>query len=184
MMTSLPTQEIDRETLVAELRQLGVTYLAPSDAVASTMLPSNDALLAAILDQSDFRLKLALIPLLIRHPDWAQTVQSLVDRLDASLALELQTLYTAAVYLQRLWKTRLGFYLTQPTLLPDLYSQTLGLPSPNERFGKTGLYELTDAWKSRSRYPFDRMASLSTVMDLFFAQLKLEYPLSPHATAR
>ena len=183
-MTNLPAPEIDRETLVAELRQLGVTYLAPSDAVASTKLPSNDALLAAILDQSDFRLKLALIPLFIRRPDLAQRVPPLVDRLDASLSLELQTLYTAAVYLQRLWKTRLEFYLTQTTFLPDLYSRTLGLPSPNERFGKTGLYELTDAWKGRSRYPFNRMASLSTVMELFFAQLKLENPPSPHATAR
>ena len=90
-MTNLPAPEIDRETLVAELRQLGVTYLAPSDAVASTKLPSNDALLAAILDQSDFRLKLALIPLFIRHPDLAQRVPSLVDQLDISLALELQT---------------------------------------------------------------------------------------------
>lgn len=183
-MTNLLALEIDRETLVAELRQLGVTYLAPSDAIASVKLPSHDVLLFAILEQSEFRLKLALIPLFIRHSDWAERVSLLVDHLDASLALELQTLYTAAVYLQRLWKTRLGFYLTQTAVLPDLFTQALGLPSPNERFGKTGLYELADAWKARSPYPFDRMASLSNVMDLFFAQLKLENPLNPHAPAR
>jgi hypothetical protein len=36
------------------------------------------------------------------------------------------------------------------------------------------LYELADAWKARSRYPFDRLATLNITMDLFFEQLKLE----------
>ena len=115
-----------------------------------------------------------MIPLFIRHPELAHSVPFLVATLDSALALELQTIYMAAVYLQRLWKTRLGFYLDNDTLLPDLFSQQLGLPPADERFGKTGLYDLADAWKARSRYPFDRLASLNNTMDLFFEQLKLE----------
>ncbi len=166
--------EHKRETLVAELRKLGITYLAPSDAVATEPLPSVDGLLLALLNQADFRLQLALIPLFIRHPELARSASLLVDQLDSSPALELQTLYMAAVYLQRLWKTRLGFYLNM-SLLPDLFSQPMGLPPADERFGKTGLYELAEAWKERSRYPFDRLASFNNVMELFFEQLKLEH---------
>lgn len=163
-----------RETLVAKLRERGVTYLAPSDAVATEIIASDDALLVALLEQPDSRLQLALIPLLIRHTDLAGCVLSLVNEIEDQLVIELQTLYMAAVYLQRLWKTRLGFYLDTATPLPDLFSQQLGLPPAEERFGKTGLYDLADAWKARSRYPFDRLAALNNTMDLFFEQLKLE----------
>lgn len=163
-----------RETLVAKLRELGIAYLAPSDAVATAPIPSDEALLLALLEQSDARLRLAMVPLFIRHPELAVCVQSLIDHIDPKLVLELQSYYTAAVYLQRLWRTRLGFYLDTTTLLPDLFSQQLGLPSPEERFGKHGLYDLADAWKARSRYPFDRLAALNNTMDLFFEQLKLE----------
>jgi hypothetical protein len=163
-----------RETLVAKLREAGITYLAPSDAKATVPIPSDEELLLALLEQPDGRLRLALIPLLIRHPALAGCVQSLVNQIDPQMAIELQTYYMAAVYLQRLWKTRLGFYLDRMISLPDLFSQQLGLPPAEERFGKHGLYDLTDAWQARSRYPFDRLAALNNTMDLFFEQLKLE----------
>lgn len=170
-----------RETLVAKLREQGVTYLAPSDAVATEAIPSSEALLAALVGQPDSRLRLALVPLFIRHPDWADCVSSLVGQLDPAAVLELKTLYMAAVYLQRLWKTRLGLYLDNHALLPDLFSQELGLPPADERFGKNGLYDLTDGWKARSRFPFDRLAALNQTIELFFQQLKLERPLRHYA---
>ncbi len=82
-----------RETLVANLREKGITYLAPSDAVATESMPSREAFLAALIEQSDSRLKLALIPLFIRHPELAQEVTILVEQLEPALALELQTYY-------------------------------------------------------------------------------------------
>ena len=173
-----------RETLVAELRARGITYLAPSDALATEIIPSDDALLVALLDQPDTRLQLALIPLLLRHPALVRCVPSLVQQIESRLVIELQTLYMAAVYLQRLWRTRLGFYLDNTQLLPDLFSQQLGLPPAHERFGKNGLYDLTDAWQARSRYPFNRLSSLTVTMDLFFAQLKLEARVNDYASTR
>jgi hypothetical protein len=170
----LANMEPLRETLVAKLRGQGITYLAPSDAVATAPIPSEGALLVALLEQPDARLRLALIPLFIRHTALAGCVRSLVDQIDHKLVIELQTYYMAAVYLQRFWKSRLSFYLDTTTLLPDLFSQQLGLPPAEERFGKHGLYDLADAWQARSRYPFDRLAALNNTMDLFFEQLKLE----------
>ena len=86
-----------RETLVAKLRERGVTYLAPSDAVATEIIASDDALLVALLEQPDARLHLALIPLLIRHAALAGCVVSLVNQVEHKLVIELQTLYMAAV---------------------------------------------------------------------------------------
>ena len=163
-----------RESLVAALRERGVSYLAPRDAVAGEAPATSEQLLTALLCQNDSRLRLAMIPLLLREPELADCVPALTARLDPDLALELQTLYTAAVYLQRNWLSRLRIYLNSMELLPDLFSRQLELPPPEDRFGKTGLYELSEAWKARSAYPFARLEALDNTIDLFFEQLKLE----------
>lgn len=173
-----------RETLVAALREYGIRYLAPSDAVATEPIPADKELIAALLEQSDPRLQMALVPLFIRNPQLAVDVADLANQLSPVFALDLKTYYMAAVYLQRLWQIRLGFYIDNEPLLPDYYSQALHLPPADERFGKPGLYDLADAWVERSPYPFNRLASLRKTMDLFFEQLKLENPLPHYASTR
>ena len=155
------SMRFQREALVGALREMGVSYLVPSDAVSEPALACPETLLPALLRQPDSRLQLAIVPLL-------------VARLDANLSLELRTLYMAAAYLQRHWQSRLGLYLDDMSVLPDLFSEHMGLPSPEERFGKTGLYELADAWQARSTFPFARLEALNRTIDLFFDQLKLE----------
>ncbi len=149
-----------REALVAALRDRGITYLVPSDARADEVLKSPVHLLTALLRQPDARLKLAIVPLFLRQPALAESVPTLAARLDAPQSLELQTLYMAAVYLQRNWRSRLSIYLDDMTLLPDLFSRQMNLPPPEERFGKTGLYTLAEAWQARSQYPFARLEAL------------------------
>ncbi len=163
-----------RESLVAALRDRGISYLAPSDAVASEVLESHEQLICALLHQNDSRLRLAIIPLLLRHPGISVSVPDLAASLDDVASLDLQTLYMAAVYLQRNWRSRLSIYLDDMTLLPDLFSHHMGLPLPEERFGKTGLVELADAWQARSQYPFERLQAVNNTFELFIGQLKLE----------
>lgn len=170
-----------RESLVAALRDRGISYLAPSDAVAREAPESDEKLLWALLQQEDSRLRLAIVPLLLRHPEISASVPDLAVRLDEAALLELQTLYTAAVYLQRNWRSRLIIYLDEVTLLPDLFSQQIGLPLPDDRFGKTGLVELADAWQARSQYPFERLEALNSTFELFIGQLKLEKANQSHA---
>ena len=89
-----------RETLVAALRDNGVSYLVPGDADTDEVLKSPVRLLSALLRQPDARLKLAIVPLFLRRPSLAESVPTLAARLVAPQSLELQTLYMAAVYLQ------------------------------------------------------------------------------------
>ena len=171
-----------RETLVGALREHGICYLVPGDAASHPGLNSPETLLAALSQQPDARLQLAIVPLLLRNPGFADHVPLLVARLDAPQALDLQTLYMAAVYMQRHWKSRLGLYLDDMILLPDLFSRQMGLPPPEDRFGKTGLYRLADAWQARSTFPFARPEALNKTIDLFFEQLKLEKASQQHAS--
>lgn len=170
-----------RESLVAALRDRGIAYLAPSDAVAREVPTTHEQLLFALLHQHDSRLRLAIVPLLLRHPEISESVLTLAAHLDAAVLLELQTFYMAAVYLQRNWRSRLSIYLGDMPLLPNLFSHQMGLPLPDERFGKSGLIELADAWQARSKYPFDRLKALDGTIELFFGQLKLEKSNQSHA---
>jgi hypothetical protein len=167
--------EVDHDALVGRLRESGIHFLTPSDADAGDLrgIPLRE-LVKRLVTQSDARLRSSLVPLLILHPEWAADVQVAVGDLEEPEHSELKALYCGAVYLQRLWRTRLGFYLGQFELLPDLFSSGLGLPPADERHGKTGLYALAAWHESRSPYPFNRLATYNKMLELLFEQLKIE----------
>jgi len=180
-----PQAEAERDTLVAALRERGVRYLAPSDPQAedSAALAPQE-LIADLAAQADARLRLSLIPLFILHPDWADLAPRAAAQLDEPAQTELMACYMAAVYLQRQWNIRLGLYLPAVSLLPDWFSERMGLPSPEERHGKVGLYMLADWHAARSPYPFNWLASYQRVMEQLFNQLKQEARQREHASIR
>lgn len=163
---------MERETLIAALAENGIRFLAGSG-VKSAALDSAE-LMAELVSHPDPRLHSALTALFLLHPDWAGLVPGVAARLAGAPLVELQARYMAAVYLQRLWRTRLGLYLGNFETLPDLYSSMLGLPSPNERFGKSGLAALADWHTQHSVYPFNRLASYQKSIELLFGQMQAE----------
>ena len=90
------------------------------------------------------RVRAALVPFFLARPDLGPTVRSLVRRLSEGAARKLKIYYTAAVYSQSRWKTRLEYSLGPQEKLEDLFSGELGLPPPNEYHGVIGLRELAD----------------------------------------
>lgn len=172
--------ENEREVLVAELRARGIRFLAPSNAAAMRRKKSaseglaNAQLLLALAQHPDPRLRLALIPWFVLQPELHTTLSGVLHTLSPPARIELKALYMAAVYLQRLWWTRLSFYLDDPQELPDLFSEELELPPPAERHGKVGLHALAEWHAGQSDYPVNRLASYEKVMNLLFQQLKRE----------
>jgi hypothetical protein len=77
----------------------------------------------------------------------APLVPALRTRLDPRAEVELLAHYMAAVYLQSMWRIRLNHYLPPKPDLPDYFSESLGLPGPDNEYGKAGLYALA-AWHS------------------------------------
>lgn len=141
------------------------------------------ALITGLASHRDPRLHLALTALFLLHPDWSACVPDLVAALAGSARAELQARYMAAVYLQRFWKTRLGFYLGQFPALPDFYSHELGLPPADVRYGKPGLIELAEWHARHSAFPFNRLASYHKAADLLFGQWHAEARQNEFAAA-
>lgn len=162
------------DQLVAKLRESGVRYLTPTDArLDETQSVNTLNLIRQLAENNDPRLRHSLIGLFILHPDWADLAKPLAASLQGTARIELIAHYMAAVYLQCMWRTRLGFYL-DVQLLPDLFSAQLGLPSPEIRFGKTGLHALANWHAEQTNPAFNHLSSYEHVMDLLFDQLERE----------
>lgn len=83
--------------------------------------------MAGLVQQPEARLRMALIPLLLAYPEYAQDAFKALGRLDSSAAMTFKFYYTAAVFLQQLYRTHLDKLQGITTSLPDLFSAELGL---------------------------------------------------------
>lgn len=162
-MSSTPDEY---EALVAALRDWGIHYLAPSDAQPGPTALSARELISRLAGHPRPRLRLALIPLLLLHPELATEVRTL--SLPPSGETTLKKMYTAAACLQRMWSIRLSFYLGDQELLPDLFSAELGLPPVDQDYGKPSLHALAEG------ETFSQRSSYDGVMEQLFAQLKMQ----------
>jgi hypothetical protein len=161
----------DREVLIAALRQRGVDYLM-SDSSTDEQV-SDAELLASLAAHEDARLRSALIALFLLQPALAARVQLMLKELAVEAQAELTARYMAAVYLQMFWHTRLAIYGLETAPLPDLFSAQLGLPAPEEMYGKPGLQALAD-WHQRQRpVAYNRRVEYELVIEHLIASLKL-----------
>jgi hypothetical protein len=162
----------DREALVAALRARGVDWLAPSDAEGAPV--PDEILIASLAASEEARLRQALIGLFLLHSALAPLVLKLRPEMEAVAEIELIAHYTAAVYLQHMWRVRLSHYLPPFADLPDYFSKELGLPAPEDEYGKVGLHALA-AWQTEHAQRAQRANHLSEyegVADLLFERLK------------
>jgi hypothetical protein len=172
----------ERERLVAALRERGVDYLAPSDARGEPL--ADAALIARLASSADPRLRQALIALFLLHPDLAPLVPSVRQELDPDAETELLAHYMAAVYLQRLWRTRLKMHVGGFLELPDFFSASLGLPGAEEGYGKPGLYALAEWHRRQSASAYNRLAEYHGVVEHVFASLSLRRPSHERTVTR
>ncbi len=173
----------DRERLVAALRERGVDWLAPSDALGEPL--SDEILIGSLASHDDSRLRAALTGLFLLRvrPNLAPYVPSVVALLNENARLELMARYMAAVYLQRLWRTRLSLYLGHSENLPDLFSTQLELPRADEGFGKQGLYALAEWHQSLSPIAYNRLSEYSRQLEFVFAALEIREKMYEPAPA-
>lgn len=169
-------------SLLAALRAHGVRYLTddPRASGESVQSISPQQLLAGLAQASDPRLRYTIAPLLLVRPELAPLVPPVARSLSPAAKDVLVEAYTAAVYLQRAWQTRLRRYLGEQSTLPPLWIDELGLPDPDERFGRSGLAAL----RARQRRGATARHSIYEQVALnLFGQLVAERATQPAATA-
>jgi hypothetical protein len=113
--------------LIGALDGLGVRFLAGGASAEPAAIPPA-RLLAALAEQGDARLRLAIVPLLLCRPELARLVPEVTLLLSEPALTTLKLYYTAAVLLQLEYAIPLRNLTGRWKPLPDLFSSELGVP--------------------------------------------------------
>ncbi len=171
LMEAIPT--VSTATLIAQLATQDVRHLRLTRTVEPMSNFSPETLITDLARHPDARLREALILLFLRQPTYARYVPEITVALESEAALTLRHMYTAAVYLQRLWRSTLGLYLGSFLLLPDYFGQAeFCLPAPDLHFGEAGLRALAALFQAKTGY--DWLTTYHSAISLLLAQLSLE----------
>lgn len=120
----------DEDQFVAELHQLGITYLSNRPITHPKSPRSPEQMLADSIKQPSSRVRTAVIALFLLHPDYAAYVPTALGRLNENQRQLLKLFYTAAVHLQRQYQSDLITILDSELIwLPDLFGEDLGISS-------------------------------------------------------
>ncbi len=121
----------DEDQFVAELRQLGITYLSNRLITPPKSPRSPEQILADVIKQPSSRVRTAVIALFLLHPDYAEYLPTALGLLNENQRQLLKLFYTAAVHLQRIYQNDLINTLgSELMMLPDLFGEDLGILSP------------------------------------------------------
>lgn len=142
MSTALLDSVTEEEKLVAELELAGVRYLSRQTTYQAAGIRPPASLLADLIRQASARVRLAVIAVLLSHPEYAESVPAAVERLSPAEQLALKLFYTAACVVQGQFADRLQRFMADRwQKLPELFSAELGLPpegTPDERLAALG----------------------------------------------
>ena len=117
------------DRLVTELNRLGVHFVTGGELEWSAPSLPPAELLAGLAAQSEARLRLALIPLLLVHSELAAAIPEALAGLSEREQLTLKLFYTAAVILQQCHAEQLRALLGRYDPLPDHFATDLGIPT-------------------------------------------------------
>lgn len=115
------------DELVGALDSRGVPFLTGGRETPRALALSDADLLLGLACDSDARVRLAVIPLLLVHPSTSTAARQVAMQLQGDAQLTFQFYYTAAHWLQREHHEALASLLGEVRQLPDLFSSELGL---------------------------------------------------------
>lgn len=165
--------------LVSALDALGITFLRGDAAIVDEI--KLDRLMAELAHSAEARLRLALIPLLLRHPEFSTYTIAALQMLPPTSAVTLRCYYMAAYWLQKKYRPRLIACLGVIQPLPDLFGAELGLTAymtPNE-----ALHALAEQQQTLSGRVLNWVGSYEHAVQswLRFLEQEVQWMQSPHS---
>ena len=114
--------------LIGELNRRGVKFVVGASDPKINNFISTIELLAGLAAHNDARIRLALIPVLLQHPEYGKDVPHALELLNDSRKLTFKLYYTAAHLLQLTYHHQLQDFLGTYQVLPDYFSEELNIP--------------------------------------------------------
>jgi hypothetical protein len=149
---------------------LETPYRCPADAPL-------DSLLGKLAHAPESRLRSAIVALLLRHPEYAPVTEESAAGLPPGDPTQrvLQVSILAAAALQREWAFSLRLYLPAMSLIDaGGLAHTLGMPSPNEEYGRPCLIAAATLLREGAPFPYNYEADWEGVVHRVLSQLRRE----------
>lgn len=121
--------QLSPNQLTDELNRLDVYFLQGETVQVATGPMPPATLVVQLATSNEARLRLALIPLLLRYPQFADDIRWVVTQVPPDEQLVIKCYYTAAHLLQQKYQPRLEALFGASARLPDLFSIELELPN-------------------------------------------------------
>lgn len=161
-------------SLSAQLYRMKVPYLRELEEYNGQIDLSHEQLIYELASNGESRVQEALIPLFLRYPELASLLPNVLETLPIQAQSKLKHFYTAAVYLQRLWQTRLLDSVGKTPMLIDLFGQSeFGLAEPNQHYGELGLRQLAEIFTEETG--FDWYSVYESILESFLQNLRIIY---------
>ncbi len=116
-------QVIDDDQLVAALDHLGVEFVAGNEAALPDSGFSPSTLLSGLANSEEARVRLALIPLLLLHPEFSGDVHQAMTKVLPEKQHYLKCYYLASHLLQEKYRSQLESLFGKKALLPVLFEK-------------------------------------------------------------
>jgi hypothetical protein len=132
--------EITGDLLVSELWARDVPFLMGEQTSPAPLLDPA-TLIQSLAQSEEARVRMALIPLFLRHPEFSSEAEKADEGLSSSNQLYLRFYYTASILLQQKYWERLVKVFGEQTRLPDMFSEKLGFSfgaDPDETLVRLG----------------------------------------------
>ncbi len=151
------------DQLVSELWAWDVRFILGSKPDYPPSLPPA-SLIAALTKSREARLQLSLIPLFLRHPEFAVHVNAVVKKINPEYQLILKCFYSAAVWLEQKHLSRKE--------LPDLFSKELGLSTNSN--AEENLRALAKRQKELSGSQINWLGTYQHAADVWLKEVELQ----------
>lgn len=125
-MSEQPTPTVTNDQLVSELWARDVPFLFGEQSSPNQQLEST-TLIQLLACSDEARVRMALIPLFLRHPELSAEVKKIDGILNRQAQVFLRFYYTAAGILQQKYRKQLDEIFGSQERLPDIFSKLLGV---------------------------------------------------------
>ena len=165
--------------LVGALDALNVPFLA-GGALHATLSPVE--LLQSLACAPEARLRSAIIPLVLRHPELSAEARSAVLGLSGAARVTHECFYTAAVFLQRKYRERLARVFGAQISLPDWFGAELGLALFTD--ADAGLRALGERQAALTDLPINWVGTYLHAAERFIRHCEVEAQWNPQLHRR
>ena len=164
--------EVTGAQLANALHMLGINFIMGGSNDSEALHRDPKRMIAALADSKEARLRLSLIPLFLEHPEFSSHVREVVHTLPPRTRLILQCYYSAAVWLQRVHRSKLTTFTGEKQTLPEQFSRDLNLQITDDP--ETNLFLLAERHRELSGEKVNWLGTYKHAAQIFIKGLEIK----------